>query len=84
MQGVLSYTAFRQRAHLAGALYIVAILCMLSMAGLASTEQTIARQWLEQGINSLGQIAFALGSYLLYARYRAATDAPSSRQQAAI
>jgi hypothetical protein len=68
LQGILSYVAFRRKAYLAVAMYIVAILCMLGMAGLASGEQNIARQWIEEGINSTGQIAFALGSYLLYSR----------------
>jgi hypothetical protein len=68
LQGLLSYIAFRRRAYLAAVMYIVAILCMLGMAGLASGEQSIARQWIEEGINSIGQIAFALGSYLLHSR----------------
>jgi hypothetical protein len=41
---------------------------MLGLAGLAGGEQSIARQWIEEGINATGQIAFALGSYLLYSR----------------
>jgi hypothetical protein len=32
----------------------------------SSLEQTVANQWLEEGVNSLGQISFAVGSYLLY------------------
>jgi hypothetical protein len=68
LQGILSYIAFRRKAYLAAAMYVVAILCMLSLAGLASGEQTIARQWIEEGINTTGQIAFALGSYLVYSR----------------
>jgi hypothetical protein len=71
MQGILSYIAFRRKAHLAAALYMVAILCMLGLAGLAGGEQSVARQWIEEGINSAGQIAFALGCYLLYSRFRA-------------
>lgn len=74
LQGILSYIAFRRKARLAAAMYIVAILCMLSMAGLAGGDQSVARQWIEEGINSLGQIAFALGSYLLYSRYRVDGD----------
>jgi hypothetical protein len=68
LHGILSYMAFRRRAYLAAAMYILAILCMLTMAGLAGAEQSIARQWLEEGINATGQIAFALASYLLYSR----------------
>lgn len=67
--GILSYMALRRKAHLAAALYILTILCTLGMAGLASGEQTVARQWIEEGINALGQVAFALGGYLLYSRF---------------
>ena len=74
LQGILSYIAFRRKARLAAAMYMVAILCMLSMAGLAGGDQSVARQWVEEGINSLGQTAFALGSYLLHSRFRADGD----------
>ena len=67
--GILSYIAFRRKARLAAAMYILTIVCMLGMAGLASGEQSVARQWTEEGINAVGQIAFALGSYLLYSRF---------------
>jgi hypothetical protein len=70
-QGILAYLSFRHRARVAGVLFIVAVLCMLGMAGLASGEQTVGRQWVEEIVNSVGQIAFALGSYLLYRRYSA-------------
>jgi hypothetical protein len=36
------------------------------MGASASGVQTIARQWLEQSINSAGQLSFLLGSLLLY------------------
>jgi hypothetical protein len=70
LHGVLSFIAFRRRARLAGVLFIVAVLCMLSLAGMASGEQTVSRQWIEESVNSAGQIAFALGSHLLYRRAR--------------
>ncbi|MBN1178656.1 MAG: hypothetical protein JXD18_05560 [Anaerolineae bacterium] len=68
--GVLTTIAFRRGARLAGALFIVAVLCLFAMSGMASGEQTVARQWIEEGINSAGQIAFAAGSFLLYRSYR--------------
>lgn len=74
LQGILSYIAFRRKAYVAAAMYIVAILCMLGLAGLASGERSIARQWIEEGINTTGQIAFALGSYLLYLRTEMVRD----------
>jgi hypothetical protein len=68
--GLLTYIAFRRGARLAGALFIAAVLCLFAMSGLSSGEQTVARQWIQEGINSAGQSAFAMGSYLLYRTYR--------------
>ena len=75
VQGILSYLAFRRRAYVAGALYVMAIVCMLSMAGMASADQGIGQQWFEESINSAGQIAFAVGSYLFYRRVKATATA---------
>jgi len=68
--GILGYLAFRRKAYWAGIMFIIAVICMLSMAGLAGDEQTVARQWIEEGINSLGQTVWATGSYLLYTKYK--------------
>jgi hypothetical protein len=65
--GILTYIAFRRRARLAAALFVLTVVCTLGIAGMATGEQTVARQWIEEGINSLAQIAFALGCYRLYA-----------------
>jgi hypothetical protein len=81
-QGILAYLSFRKRAPVAGFLFVAAVLCMLSMAGMASGEQTVARQWIEESINAVGQIAFALGSYLLYRRYRAGARLAAGHQEA--
>jgi hypothetical protein len=70
VHGMLSYLAIRRQAYLAAAMFIVAVLLMLGMAGMATGEQTVARQWVEEGVNSVGQIAWAVGSYLLYSRVR--------------
>lgn len=71
-QGILVYIGLRRGAKWAAALFIVSVLCMLAMSGMASGEQTIARQWIEQAINVVGQIAFAAGSYALYRHHRQA------------
>ncbi|MBN1261509.1 MAG: hypothetical protein JXB35_12595 [Anaerolineae bacterium] len=70
--GILATLAFRRRERLAGALFIVAVLCLFAMSGMAGGEQTITSQWIEESINSLGQIAFAVGSFTLYRSYRLA------------
>jgi hypothetical protein len=57
-QGILVYLSFRR----------VAVLCMLGMAGMASGEQTITRQWIEQSVNLAGQSSFALGAFFLNKR----------------
>jgi len=66
MEGILTYHAFRKGVRLAGWMFIFAVLCLFAMAGMASSEQTVTLQWVEQSINLIGQSAFALGSYLLY------------------
>jgi hypothetical protein len=66
-QGILTYVSFKKKNRLAASLFILAVLCMLGMSGMASgSEQTVAAQWIEESINSVGQISLAVGSYLLY------------------
>lgn len=68
--GLLAFIAFRRQVFSAGAGFVAAILCILAMGGMASSEQTIQQQWLEEIVNAVGQIAFAAGSYLLYQDFR--------------
>jgi hypothetical protein len=68
--GILVYLAIHRKANWAAVLFAGAIICMLGMAGMASGEQSVEMQWIEEGINSLGQIAWAFGSYLLYSCFR--------------
>lgn len=66
-QGILTYISFKKGAKLAAVMFIIAVLCMLGMSGMASSmEQTITNQWIEESINSIGQISLAIGSFLLY------------------
>ena len=69
MDGILAYLSFKRKSKLAGVLFILSLLILLSMAGMAGGEQTISRQWIEEIVNTGGQIAFALGSYLLYKKF---------------
>lgn len=69
-QGMLAYIAFRRQTVVAGVYFIVAFICLLAMGGMAGSEQTIAQQWVEESVNATGQIAFALGSYLLYRDFK--------------
>lgn len=66
VMGILTYISFRQEAKLAAAGFIVAFLCLVGMGSMASGEQTLARQWIEQSINSLGQLGFMIGTIFLF------------------
>ena len=66
VMGILTYIAFRQKAKLAATGFIVAFLCLVGMGAMASGEQTLARQWMEQSINSVGQLGFMIGNIFLF------------------
>jgi len=66
VQGILTYVSFQRKAKLAAAGFIVAFLGLVGMGALASGEQTLARQWIEQSVNSVGQLGFMVGSILLH------------------
>jgi hypothetical protein len=75
-QGILTYISFKRKATLAAVLFIVAVLCMLGMSGMASgATQTVSMQWIEEIMNSVGQISFAAGCWLLYKNYAAEISA---------
>lgn len=72
VEGILAWVAARRGLRLAIALFVIAGLCALGMAGMGSQSiQTVALQWIEESINSIGNICFAIGSFLLYQSYRA-------------
>ena len=74
--GILAYLAFSRGLRLAAWCFITAVLCMFGMSAMGgSVEQTVTTQWVEESINTLGQIAFAVGCWLLYKNYRAAVRA---------
>ena len=64
--GILAYLCFRRKARLAAVGFIIAFLCLVGMGAMASGEQTVAKQWIEQSINAFGQFGFAFGSILLH------------------
>jgi hypothetical protein len=75
-QGILCYVSFRRGARLAAWCFICGVLCMLGMSGMASgSEQTVANQWIEESMNTVWQILFAIGCWLLYKNYRTAQTA---------
>lgn len=66
VQGILTYVSFQRNAKLAAIGFIVAFLGLVGMGALASGEQTLARQWIEQSVNTVGQLGFMVGSILLH------------------
>jgi len=66
VHGILTYMSFQRNEKIAATGFIVAFLCLVGMGAMASAEQTLAKQWIEQSINTVGQLGFMLGSILLY------------------
>ena len=66
LNGILTYVCFQRGQRAAAFAFIVAFLCLVGMGAMASGEQTLARQWTEEGVNAAGQIAFLLGTLLLH------------------
>lgn len=72
--------ALREKLTLAGVLFIVNLVGVFLLNGLARmSNQTIALQWVEEAINALAWLAFAVAARLLYdhARARFGVDAPA-------
>lgn len=63
--GLLTYLSFRRKITLSGALFITSAVLTLLMAGMASGSQALDMQWVEQSINSLAQISFAIAAFTL-------------------
>ena len=71
-EGILAYMAFKRKAPLAAVGFIVGVLGILAMGAMASAEQSLTMQWIEEGINTLGQLGFMTGCILLYQDFKAA------------
>jgi hypothetical protein len=71
-EGILAYMAFKRKVPLAAAGFIVGVLGILAMGAMASAEQSLTMQWIEEGINTLGQLGFMTGCILLYQNFKTA------------
>lgn len=81
--GVLCVLRARRRGDgLAAALFGVQIALAFALVPFATPPQTIAKQWTEQTINTVGQAAFAAAAWRLAGRARA--HAPSYREAVSI
>jgi hypothetical protein len=76
--GILTYISFRRKAIPAAIGFIICVLGLLGMGAMASAEQTISMQWVEEVINAIGQLGFMFGCILLYRNFKATGCEPSS------
>jgi uncharacterized membrane protein len=67
---LLAILGWRKRNYMIVIMYVIIIVTTIGLAGMATMEQTIGQQWIEEGVNSMGQIAFAVGSMLLFQDYK--------------
>ncbi len=59
--------SFRQQLTLAGWLFVINLIIVFVMSGLARIpEQTIALQWIEESINTVSWLCFAIGTYKIF------------------
>lgn len=72
----LASISIQRHLRLATAGFIIAFSSVLAMGLLASQPQTVSLQWLEQSINTLGNLSFAVGAFLLHKNYTASNSTP--------
>ena len=59
--------AFRGKMTLAGALFIINLICVFLLSGMARIpEQTITLQWIEESINAISWLCFAIAAKKVY------------------
>lgn len=58
--------AFGQKLSLAGWLFLLNLVCVFALNGLARTSQTILIHWVNEGINTLSCLGFMFASKLVY------------------
>jgi hypothetical protein len=69
-EGILAYIAYRRKVRPAAVGFVIGVMGILAMGSLASAEQTIAMQWIEETINTIGQGGFMVGSILLHKDFK--------------
>lgn len=62
---LLAFTALRKAGKLPALLFGFSALGVLLMGALASGQQSVSQQWIEESVNTLGQLSFAWGCFLL-------------------
>ncbi len=69
-EGILAYIAFKRNVVPAAIGFILGVMGILAMGALASAEQTVAMQWIEETVNTIGQSGFMVGSILLHRDFK--------------
>jgi hypothetical protein len=78
-EGILAYLAFKRKMLPAAAGFSLGVLGILAMGVMTSADQTLSMQWLEETVNTIGQLGFMLGTILLYQNFKAAgSETPTS------
>lgn len=65
-EGILAYLAGKRGVRAAAIGFVVGVMGLVAMGALASAEQTLVMQWIEEVVNTIGQAGFMLGSIFLY------------------
>jgi Zn-dependent protease len=58
--------AFRQKLSLAGWLFLLNLVCVFALNGLARISQTILIHWVNEGINTLSCLGFMIAGKIVY------------------
>jgi hypothetical protein len=69
-EGILAYMAFKRGLRVAGGAFAIGVMGLLAMGALASAEQTIVMQWIEETVNFIGQNGFMVGSIMLHRDFK--------------
>jgi hypothetical protein len=72
--GILTYVALRRRLGIAAFGFLFALLGVILLGGMANPLQTIRMQWIEQSINSMANLGFATGSFILFRDFKGNHD----------
>ena len=55
--------SFREKMTLAGVLFIINLVCVFVLSGMARIEhQTIGLQWIEEAVNAISWLCFAIAA----------------------
>jgi len=68
--GMLAYISICRRLGIAAVGFILAFVGVILMGGMANQLQSIGLQWIEQSVNSLANLGFVFGSFLLFQDFR--------------